>query len=332
MGPEERRRRKRELDAAGINESILTIMIAEADAGNNVYKVQSLTDKSHVYEAEVINQEMKTCSLPVNLRMPSMVRETTVEPVNNFGTNDDTATTATAPPSTVNRVINIINNLEAVLNMFKHNVWQLTVDQIEQLDGSGSNTSNILQDPNSLGPNSDFIRQQSETHDIKWAYKSCYPPEVTVEMRRNIDCPWTTYYEHQRDETPREGTDRIRSAYISGRPAQKASKKVDCKAQFVVSFRPDDYFFGFISAVLREGSSCCLDATHNTTNIQNDAILVNLVKFIIVVSHTELNAQNLMHFWRSCPPTMETKALQKQLIKDLQQLVNQPYETNFDLQ
>ncbi|KAI8335266.1 hypothetical protein EDC96DRAFT_355542 [Choanephora cucurbitarum] len=60
MGPEERRRRKREIAAESINEAIIDMMIEETDG--NTYKVKSFSDESFVYDVEVADGKMKSCS------------------------------------------------------------------------------------------------------------------------------------------------------------------------------------------------------------------------------------------------------------------------------
>ncbi|CAO3644781.1 unnamed protein product [Mucor hiemalis] len=64
MGPEERRRRKRELEAENINEAILNTLVTAPENESNVYTVKSFSDNHTSYEIEVINQKMNTCSCP----------------------------------------------------------------------------------------------------------------------------------------------------------------------------------------------------------------------------------------------------------------------------
>ncbi|KAI9481375.1 MAG: hypothetical protein EXX96DRAFT_538573 [Benjaminiella poitrasii] len=78
-----------------------------------------------------------------------------------------------------------------------------------------------------------YVKQKPETHGVKWVYKSCYPPEVTVRKRRNLYCSWTTYYKFYSAGIQRENKTIPRSL-------KKFSKKVGCMTQFVVSYRPDE--------------------------------------------------------------------------------------------
>ncbi|CEP13527.1 hypothetical protein [Parasitella parasitica] len=180
MGPEERKRRRREMDAAGINEAVLSIMIEEPDKESNVYRVKSFTDELLFYDIDVIDREMRTCScsefqwheiackhmyllrrlhpdiviyngVPIFVQMPSYAKE--------VQTLSDNANTVTAL-SVENRALNIINNLETTLNQLKHNTKQLTNEQILQLAESTTNIINILQISSSIGSNSNFVRQR----------------------------------------------------------------------------------------------------------------------------------------------------------------------------
>ncbi|KAI9477715.1 MAG: hypothetical protein EXX96DRAFT_223536 [Benjaminiella poitrasii] len=85
----------------------------------------------------------------------------------------------------------------------------------------------------------DYIKQEPEIHGVKWVYKLCYPPKVTVEMRRNLDCPWTTTM----NDTVLGLQERklVESKELPfPEDLQKASKKVGCKARLSISFRPDE--------------------------------------------------------------------------------------------
>ncbi|CEI98548.1 hypothetical protein RMCBS344292_12655 [Rhizopus microsporus] len=61
VGPEERRRRK-ELAAESINAAILETMITEPDNDSGIFTIKSFSDNHSLYEVNVIDQEMKTCS------------------------------------------------------------------------------------------------------------------------------------------------------------------------------------------------------------------------------------------------------------------------------
>lgn len=62
MGPEERRRRKRELEAEAINENVITLMVELQQPGH--YHVSSFTTSEIKYDVKVENGTMKSCSCP----------------------------------------------------------------------------------------------------------------------------------------------------------------------------------------------------------------------------------------------------------------------------
>lgn len=62
MGPEERRRRRREIAAENINAAIIQNMISRPEDDSNNYKVNSFSANGCVYEIEVLEQKMQKCS------------------------------------------------------------------------------------------------------------------------------------------------------------------------------------------------------------------------------------------------------------------------------
>ncbi|GAA5816777.1 hypothetical protein MFLAVUS_010310 [Mucor flavus] len=64
-GPEERRRRRRELNAEAINEELLPLLIEQAEDSQNgnevIYKVKSFTTDDIIYNIIVVEDKMKAC-------------------------------------------------------------------------------------------------------------------------------------------------------------------------------------------------------------------------------------------------------------------------------
>lgn len=67
MGLEERRRRRRELDAEAINEEMAGLMIKEIDEDENgvtTYEMETFTIDDVTYGINIVVEEMKSCSCP----------------------------------------------------------------------------------------------------------------------------------------------------------------------------------------------------------------------------------------------------------------------------
>ena len=62
MGPEERRKKKREPTVEDINAAILETMITEPDANNRNFRISSFSDNHSSYEIEVSDGKIKACS------------------------------------------------------------------------------------------------------------------------------------------------------------------------------------------------------------------------------------------------------------------------------
>jgi hypothetical protein len=62
MGPEERRRRRRELNAEAINEEVIHMLIEKVEPADVVYRVKYSMTEGFFYNINVINEEMKDCS------------------------------------------------------------------------------------------------------------------------------------------------------------------------------------------------------------------------------------------------------------------------------
>ncbi|CEP20073.1 hypothetical protein [Parasitella parasitica] len=125
-GPEERRRRRRQLTAESINEAILSTMIRAPEEENGPYTIQSFTDYNHFYEVAVANQEMK--AFPFNLSKPSIARH-------------ESTRSETNPFSSKTHSFNMISNVDAVFNAFKRNPREFTDEQTTLFLSSGSVSS-----------------------------------------------------------------------------------------------------------------------------------------------------------------------------------------------
>ncbi|GAA5815842.1 hypothetical protein MFLAVUS_009358 [Mucor flavus] len=68
MGPEERRRRRRELNAKAINEKVLPLLIEQAEDSQKrnevIYKVKSFTTDDIIYNIIVVEDKMEACDCP----------------------------------------------------------------------------------------------------------------------------------------------------------------------------------------------------------------------------------------------------------------------------
>ncbi|KAI8322481.1 hypothetical protein EDC96DRAFT_596411 [Choanephora cucurbitarum] len=151
MGPQERRRRrKREIAAESINEAIIDMMIEETDDvefANGKMKFCSRADfkwnviackHMYLFKRKYNNIAVFQVSLYHSALLPA-------RPV------EDQASETNASATNVNPVLNIVNNLQATLNSFKHNRTQLTDEQLQQLAENAANINRTLQDSMSSG-------------------------------------------------------------------------------------------------------------------------------------------------------------------------------------
>ncbi|CEP16772.1 hypothetical protein [Parasitella parasitica] len=176
MGPEERRRRRRQLEAESINEAILSTIIRAPEEENGPYMIQSFTDYTHFYDVGVANQEMKACTcedfkwtkiackhmyllqrlhadirlyqVPFNLSIPSIARH-------------ESTSSETITSSSKTHILNMIsNNVEAVFNAFKRNPGELTDEQVSRVSEIATELCSVLEGTNDLPSNSNFTRQR----------------------------------------------------------------------------------------------------------------------------------------------------------------------------
>ncbi|KAG1138593.1 hypothetical protein G6F37_010815 [Rhizopus arrhizus] len=188
MGPEEHRRRKRELETESFNEEVLPLMIEEreaTEAGERIFKINSFTTEGIAYDIKVAQEEMKEYSCPdftwsyiackhmyllkrfkrnillymVSTSLPSLQMIESVPEI------EDSTIAEILPfsPSASDGLLAITHFQNAVnesISNFMQNPQQLTPNQINSLTTIRNAISNILNNNNIQPTNQDLETQR----------------------------------------------------------------------------------------------------------------------------------------------------------------------------